>query len=88
MAEVMAVVLAETETYPLSACISDTGGAAGLFLGLNVIGNYYYHFNYCLLIFNLEEFIKNNDYHFKGILSLLKKTSDVSKMNCRKLNLF
>jgi len=60
MAEVMAVVLAETETYPLSACISDTGGAAGLFLGLNVI----------------------------GILSLLKKTSQVSKMNCRKLNLF
>ena len=38
MAEVMTVLLSETETYPLSACLSDTGGAAGLFLGLNVIG--------------------------------------------------
>lgn len=34
----MAIILTETENYPLSACISDTGGAAGLFLGLHVIG--------------------------------------------------
>ena len=38
MAEVMFVVLTETETYPLAAFISDTGGAAGLFLGLHVLG--------------------------------------------------
>ena len=34
----MGIRFAETENYPLSACISDTGGAAGLFLGLHVIG--------------------------------------------------
>ena len=34
----MSVILTETENYPLSACVSDTGGAAGLFLGLHVIG--------------------------------------------------
>ena len=38
MAEVTTVVLTETQNYPLSACISDTGGAAGLFLGLHVLG--------------------------------------------------
>ena len=38
LAEVMTVTLTETENYPLSACISDTGGAAGLFLGLHIIG--------------------------------------------------
>ena len=40
MAEVMATVLTETETYPFSAFISDTGGAAGLFLGLHALGQY------------------------------------------------
>ena len=38
MSEVMRVQFAETENYPFSAMVSDTGGAAGLFLGLNVIG--------------------------------------------------
>ena len=28
----------ETETYPFSACLSDAGGAAGLFLGLSIAG--------------------------------------------------
>ena len=37
-AEQPVIMLAEAQSYPLSACISDTGGAAGLFLGLNVIG--------------------------------------------------
>ena len=41
LAEVMTVALTETQNYPLSACISDTGGAAGLFLGLHVIGDPY-----------------------------------------------
>jgi len=40
MGEVTTVVLSETKNYPLSACISDTGGAAGLFLGLHVLGIY------------------------------------------------
>ena len=40
-AEQPVIMLAEAQSYPLSACISDTGGAAGLFLGLNVIGKIY-----------------------------------------------
>ena len=39
MSEVMQIQFFETQNYPFSACISDTGGAAGLFLGLNAIGN-------------------------------------------------
>lgn len=38
MAEIKTVALTETQNYPLSDCISDTGGAGGLFLGLHVIG--------------------------------------------------
>ena len=38
MSEILTTVLTETQNYPLSACISDTGGAIGLFLGLNMIG--------------------------------------------------
>ena len=38
MADVLLVEMTETESYPIFACISDTGGAAGLFLGLNLIG--------------------------------------------------
>ena len=38
MSEVMQIQFFETQNYPFSACISDTGGAAGLFLGLNAIG--------------------------------------------------
>ena len=38
MSEILTIILTETPNYPLSACISDIGGAAGLFLGLNVIG--------------------------------------------------
>jgi len=30
----------EHETYPLSAFLSDTGGAVGLFLGLNILGEF------------------------------------------------
>ena len=37
LAEVMTAYSTETESYPLAACISDTGGAAGLFLGLHVM---------------------------------------------------
>ena len=36
--DVKAMELMETETYPFSACLSDAGGAAGLFLGLSLIG--------------------------------------------------
>lgn len=38
MGDVSTVALTETQNYPLSACISDIGGAAGLFLGLHVLG--------------------------------------------------
>lgn len=38
LAEIVTVIIEEHETYPLSAFLSDTGGAAGLFLGLNIIG--------------------------------------------------
>ena len=38
MAEISNVYLTETQNYPFSAFISDTGGAAGLFLGLHIIG--------------------------------------------------
>ena len=34
MSEVLTTVWTETQNYPLSAVISDIGGAAGLFLGL------------------------------------------------------
>ena len=43
MGEVTTVILTETQNYPLAACISDTGGAAGLFLGLHVLGELYYY---------------------------------------------
>ena len=33
------IILLEAETYPMSSLIADTGGAAGLFLGLSVIGS-------------------------------------------------
>ena len=36
--EICNVIMEEHKTYPLSAFLSDTGGAAGLFLGLNIIG--------------------------------------------------
>jgi hypothetical protein len=35
--EICNVIMEEHKTYPLSAFLSDTGGAAGLFLGLNII---------------------------------------------------
>ena len=38
MAESLNVVYEETIAYPFFSFLSDTGGAAGLFLGLNVIG--------------------------------------------------
>ena len=38
MAEQKAITLTEREAYPFSALFSDTGGAAGLFIGLNVLG--------------------------------------------------
>ena len=41
MSEILTTVLTETQNYPLSACISDTGGAIGLFLGLNMIGEFF-----------------------------------------------
>ena len=36
--EIVNKIYEETVSYPLAAFLSDTGGAAGLFLGLNVIG--------------------------------------------------
>ena len=36
--EIVNVILKEQITYPLVAFMSDTGGVAGLFLGLNIIG--------------------------------------------------
>ena len=33
-------IRSETCVYPLSNLVSDTGGSAGLFLGLNCIGQY------------------------------------------------
>lgn len=36
--EIVNKIYEETISYPLAAFLSDTGGAAGLFLGLNVIG--------------------------------------------------
>ena len=53
------MILTETENYPLSACVSDTGGAAGLFLGLHVIGQ----------IFFSQILTKP----FSGVMSSLKK---------------
>ena len=38
LAEIVNVVREEHKTYPMAAFLSDTGGAAGLFLGLNIIG--------------------------------------------------
>ena len=38
LADVMNIQIKENPSYPISAFISDTGGAAGLFLGLDVIG--------------------------------------------------
>ena len=38
MADIVNVNLQETSTYPIQALISDTGGAAGLFLGLHCLG--------------------------------------------------
>ena len=40
MAETTNVILTESPNYPISACVSDTGGAAGLFLGLHVLGEF------------------------------------------------
>ena len=40
MAETTNVILTESPNYPISACVSDTGGAAGLFLGLHVLGGF------------------------------------------------
>ena len=37
LAQVMNVVLKENPNYPMSAFISDAGGAAGLFLGLDIL---------------------------------------------------
>ena len=36
--EIVNKIYEETVSYPLAAFLPDTGGAAGLFLGLNVIG--------------------------------------------------
>ena len=36
--EIVNVVLKEQISYPFVAFLSDTGGVAGLFLGLNMIG--------------------------------------------------
>ena len=38
LAEIVNVVREEHKTSPMAAFLSDTGGAAGLFLGLNIIG--------------------------------------------------
>lgn len=40
MADIVNVIMEETCTYPIHAFISDTGGAAGLFLGLHCMGKY------------------------------------------------
>jgi hypothetical protein len=42
MADEMNVIDRESVAYPIGAFLSDTGGAAGLFLGLNVIGKYFH----------------------------------------------
>ena len=38
LAKYMNININENQNYPFSAFISDTGGAAGLFLGLGVMG--------------------------------------------------
>ena len=38
LAEIVNVVTEEKASYSFSEFLSDTGGAAGLFLGLNIIG--------------------------------------------------
>ena len=40
LSDIVNVIMEEHKTYDLSEFMSDTGGAAGLFLGLNIIGNY------------------------------------------------
>ena len=51
LAEIVNVVIEEHETYPIAAFLSDTGGAAGLFLGLNILGTIEYEM--CWLLFYL-----------------------------------
>ena len=38
LAEMVNVIMEEHKTYPFAAFVSDTGGSAGLFIGLNIIG--------------------------------------------------
>lgn len=42
LSEIVNVIMEEHKTYDLTAFMSDTGGAAGLFLGLNIIGTAFF----------------------------------------------
>lgn len=38
LSEIVNIIMEEHKVYPFTALMSDIGGAAGLFLGLNIMG--------------------------------------------------
>ena len=64
MAEISTVLLTETQNYPFEAFLSDTGGAAGLFLGLHILGKN---------IISKLSYISRHCFHISGLLSAVEK---------------
>jgi len=56
--DIVNVVIEEHKTYPFAAFVSDTGGSAGLFLGLNIIG--FTFFVHIIFLQILLRFTANN----------------------------